>query len=108
MHQSPWYLMTASSGKPAPQTSWSNYLKFTKLAGTPDWWGELETVPTGLTEDRYVKSVEVVEVNDVDMTQLAGTVGGRYIFHHMLWFTAKLDEEGNPQRGLFSNPWPGA
>ena len=80
--------------------------EITKLAGTPDWWGELETVPTGLTEDRYVKSVEVVEVNDVDMTQLAGTVGGRYIFHHMLWFTAKLDEEENPQRGLFSNPWP--
>ena len=42
--------------------------EITKLAGTPDWWGELETVPTGLTEDRYVKSVEVVEVNDVDMT----------------------------------------
>ena len=80
--------------------------EITKLAGTPDWWGELETVSTGMTEDRYIKSVEVVEVNDVDMTQLAGTVGGRYIFHHMLWFTAKLDEEGNPQRGLFSNPWP--
>ena len=80
--------------------------EITKLAGTADWWGELETVPTGMTEDRYIKSVEVVEVNDVDMTQLAGTVGGRYIFHHMLWFTAKLDEEGNPQRGIFSNPWP--
>ena len=65
--------------------------EITKLAGTADWWGELETVPTGMTEDRYIKSVEVVEVNDVDMTQLSGTVGGRYIFHHMLWFTAKLD-----------------
>ena len=80
--------------------------EITKLAGTPDWWGELETVPTGMTEDRYVKSVEVVEVNDVDINNLAGTVGGRYIFHHMLWFTATTDEEGNVQRGIFSNPWP--
>ena len=80
--------------------------EITKLAGTADWWGELETVPTGMTEDRYIKSVEVVEVNDVDMTQLSGTVGGRYIFHHMLWFTAKLDSEGNPQRSLFNAPWP--
>ena len=38
----------------------------TKLAGTPDWWGEIDYIPTGLEEDRYVKSVEVVEVNDVD------------------------------------------
>ncbi|MFP6809438.1 MAG: cytochrome c, partial [Pseudohongiellaceae bacterium] len=36
----------------------------TKLAGTPDWWGEIESVPTGMTEDRYVKSVEIIEVND--------------------------------------------
>jgi hypothetical protein len=80
--------------------------EITKLAGTPDWWGELETVATGMTEDRYIKSVEVVEVNDVDLDNLVGTVGGRYIFHHMLWFTAKTDEEGNVQRGVFSNPWP--
>ena len=33
--------------------------------GRPDWWGEVPSVPTGLTEDRYVKSVEIVEVNDV-------------------------------------------
>ena len=38
----------------------------TKLSGTPDWWGEIDRVPVGLEEDRYVKSVEVVEVNDVD------------------------------------------
>lgn len=80
--------------------------EITKLAGTPDWWGELETVPTGMIEDRYVKSVEVVEVNDIDMTKLAGTVGGRYIFHHMLWFTAEMDDEGNLQRGMFDAPWP--
>ena len=79
--------------------------ELTKLAGTADWWGEIEPVSTGMTEDRYVKSVEVIEVNDVDMTQLSGTVGGRYIFHHMLWFTAQMDSEGNVQRG-FNPPWP--
>lgn len=77
----------------------------TKLAGTADWWGEIKTTPTGMTEDRYVKSVEVIEVNDVDMTKMAGTVGGRYIFHHMLWGTAQLDSEGNIERG-FNAPWP--
>ncbi len=68
----------------------------TKLAGTPDWWGEIDRVPTGLTEDRWVKSVEIVEVNDVDNEQGTGrdTVGGRYIFHHMIWGTADLDENG--------------
>ena len=65
----------------------------TKLAGTPDWWGEIDYIPTGLTEDRYVKSVEVVEVNDVDNQAGTGrdTVGGRYIFHHMIWGTTILD-----------------
>lgn len=68
----------------------------TKLAGTPDWWGEIDRVPVGLTVDRYVKSVEVVEVNDVDFQAGTGreTVGGRYIFHHMIWGTAELDENG--------------
>jgi hypothetical protein len=79
--------------------------EITKLAGTADWWGEIETVATGLTEDRFVKSVEVIEVNDVDMTQMTGTVGGRYIFHHMLWSTGQLDEDGNLERG-FTAPWP--
>lgn len=67
----------------------------TKLAGTPDWWGEIESIPTGLTEDRYVKSVEIVEVNDVDRTKRGSTVGGLYIHHHMIWGTAVLDKDGN-------------
>ena len=69
----------------------------TKLAGTADWWGEIDRVPVGLEEDRYVKSVEIVEINDVNNQAGTGrdTVGGRYIFHHMIWSTAELDEEGN-------------
>jgi mono/diheme cytochrome c family protein len=69
----------------------------TKLAGTPDWWGDIPRVRIPLEEDRYVKSVEIVEVNDVDYSSGTGreTVGGRFIFHHMIWSTAELDENGN-------------
>ncbi|PCH60080.1 MAG: hypothetical protein COC19_06375, partial [SAR86 cluster bacterium] len=77
-----------------------------KLAGTADWWGEIDRVPVGLTEDRYVKSVEIIEVNDVD-TQAASsrdTVGGLYIYHHMIWGTAVLDE--NLERVGDTTSWP--
>ena len=59
----------------------------TVKAGAPDWWGELESAPTGLTEDRWVKSVEIREENDVPPTTDGGrkTVGSRYVFHHMIW-----------------------
>ena len=69
---------------------------FTKEAGTPDWWGELPVVPVGLDEDRYVKSVEIVEINDVDRVGGSGrdTVGGLWIFHHVIWRTEVLDENG--------------
>jgi len=76
----------------------------TKLAGTPDWWGEIERVSIPLDEDRYVQSVEIVEVNDVDTQRSAGTVGGRYIFHHMIWSTAVLDENGRPTGDVTT--WP--
>ena len=79
----------------------------TKLAGTPDWWGEIDRVPVGLDEDRYVKSVEIVEVNDVDNQAGTGreTVGGRYIFHHMIWSTAQLDEDGDRVEDTVTS-WP--
>ena len=69
--------------------------------GRPDWWGELPSVPTGVDRDRYVKSVEIVEVNDIDVggENAGGTVGGRYIFHHMIWRTEVLDENGMPIPG---------
>lgn len=61
----------------------------TKLSGTPDWWGELKSMPiTGMEQDRYVKSVEVIEVNDGDFDSASETViGGRYVFHHLAWST---------------------
>jgi len=45
----------------------------------PDWWGDIGLVPTGLTEDRYVKAVQVREVNDIPAEATSSTVGGRYM-----------------------------
>lgn len=75
----------------------------TKLAGTPDWWGELPSVPiAGMDKDRYVESVEIIEVNDVDSSAASQTVvGGRYIFHHMAWSTT-VNEELDPNNLLLA------
>ena len=54
-------------------------------AVAPDKWGSIGSVPTGLTEDRWVKSVEVREVNDIPRDEGTKTVGGRYVFHHMTY-----------------------
>jgi hypothetical protein len=82
----------------------------------PDWWGEIESIPIGLTEDRYVSAVEIREVNDVPRGGTGReTVGGRYVFHHMIWSTRVLSEVpenaeltvelvlGNPDA---VTPWP--
>ena len=73
----------------------------------PDWWGNIPSVPTGLTEDRYVASVEVKEINDVDTKNATrSTVGGRYVVHHMIWSTQVLDETGELVQGERSVSWP--
>ena len=33
--------------------------EITVKAAAPDWWGEIQSVPTGLTEDRYVVALEI-------------------------------------------------
>jgi len=70
----------------------------------PDWWGEIPSVPTGLTEDRYVAALEIKEVNDVPSQAGAGrpTVGGRFVFHHMIWRTQVLspDKDNQPPDSL--------
>ncbi len=60
----------------------------------PDWWGDIPSVPTGLDEDRYIKSVEIREINDVASSAHEGrhTVGGRYVVHHMIWSTRVLED----------------
>src|SRR5205823_13862366 len=66
----------------------------------PDWWGEIPSVPTGLTEDRYVAALEIKEVNDVESQSKGGraTVGGRYVFHHMIWRTQVIDPTKTDQQ----------
>jgi len=71
--------------------------EMTVEAGAPDWWGNIPNVPIPIEEDRYVKSVEIREVNDLDMSTAGGTVGGRNIVHHMIWSTQVFDENGDPR-----------
>src|SRR3954454_14810004 len=67
--------------------------ELTVKGGAPDWGGEIPSVPTGLTEDRYVAALEIKEVNDVPSSSAGNkaTVGGRFVFHHMIWRTQVLD-----------------
>ena len=66
-------------------------------AGAPDWWGEIQPVLIPLVEDRYVESVEIREVNNVDATDIGReTVGARYIFHHLTYSTQVLTPEVDP------------
>jgi hypothetical protein len=70
-------------------------------ANTPDWWGEIPRAPTGLTEDRYVVAMEVKEVNDVPRVGTGrATVGGRYVWHHMIWSTRVMGK--GPEVDAFS------
>ncbi len=83
--------------------------EFFMEAGAPDWWGEMAPVPTGLTEDRYVRAVEIREVNTVEGEAADATsVGGRWIVHHMIWSTFPGGGDGNfaawPVHELGRNP----
>lgn len=75
--------------------------ELTVKGDSPDWWGEIPATPVGLEEDRYVAALEIKEFNDVP-TGGSGraTVGGRYVFHHMIWSTDKGGGEG------VNTPWP--
>ena len=77
--------------------------EFLVKSDDPDWWGDIKSVPTGLTEDRYVASVEIREINDVRENGESDreTVGGLYVFHHMVYSTRVLD--GATSRGT---TWP--
>lgn len=65
----------------------------TLQGGAPDWWGEIEPIEIPIEQDRYVKALEIREVNDVP-TEGTGrqTVGGRWIYHHLIYRTE--DDEG--------------
>ncbi len=88
--------------------------ELTVKGDAPDWWGEIPSVPTGLTEDRYVAALEIKEVNDVESKAGSGraTVGGRFVFHHMIWRTQVLDGKADQESALLaafdeeSTNWP--
>ncbi len=63
-------------------------------AVAPDSWGSIGSAPTGLTEDRWVQSVEVREVNDIPKAEGTRTVGGRYVFHHMTYQSSVPGQTG--------------
>jgi hypothetical protein len=73
--------------------------ELTVKGDAPDWWGEIPSVPTGLTEDRYVAALEIKEVNDVESKAGSNraTVGGRFVFHHMIWRTQVIDPAKSDQ-----------
>jgi hypothetical protein len=64
-------------------------------ANAPDWWGEFPPTKLPITEDRYVKSVEIREVNNFSNESGRQTVGQRYVWHHLIWATAPVDESGD-------------
>jgi hypothetical protein len=72
----------------------------------PDQWGDIGLVPTGLTTDRWVRAVEVREVNDIPVGAETVTVGGRYIFHHMTYASGVLNDEGTAIQEDTRQGWP--
>ena len=96
------YAGRATRGPSAHRISSSRCRSSTVKGDAPDWWGEVPSVPTGLTEDRYVAALEIKEVNDVGHRRAGGnraTVGGRFVFHHMIWRTQVLDGKTDREPG---------
>jgi mono/diheme cytochrome c family protein len=58
--------------------------EITVKANSPDWWGEFPPTKLPITEDRYVKSVEIREVNNFSNESGRQTVGQRYVWHHLI------------------------
>jgi hypothetical protein len=88
--------------------------ELTVKANAPDWWGEIESVPIGIDDDRYVAAIQVREVNNIPKGGSGrSTVGGHYVFHHMIWSTRVQGPDGQvdttPDIGIDENnstSWP--
>jgi len=83
--------------------------EITVKANTPDWWGEIPRVQIPLDEDRYVTAVEVKEFNNVPTGGTGRTtVGGRYVFHHLIYSTRSSPDrtEQGAQGDPTSTSWP--
>jgi hypothetical protein len=70
--------------------------EITVPAHGPDQWGDFGLIATGVTKDRYVKSLEIREVNDVPKDEPIKTVGGRFVFHHMTFSSTAPDSPEGP------------
>src|SRR5271168_5265145 len=68
--------------------------EITVPASGPDQWGDFGEIPTGITKDRYVQSLEIREVNDVPKDVPTKTVGGRFVFHHMTYTSTAPGNSG--------------
>ena len=90
-----WAADTAwSIGKPDHVVRLSD---ITVKANSPDWWGEIEGVPVGIDEDRYVAAIEMKEVNDIPPGGNGRqTVGGHYVIHHLVWSARQSPNERGP------------
>ncbi len=71
-------------------------------ATSPDWWGPIGEAETGLTEDRYVAAVEMKEVNEFKGKTDRQTIGGHFIFHHLIWVAVG----GQGSRADAPQGWP--
>ena len=81
----------------------------TVKANSPDWWGEIPRAQISLTEDRYVTAVEVKEFNDVEKAGNGRqTVGGRYVFHHLIYSTRMSPErrDADDPADATATGWP--
>ena len=102
-----WSTAAWSIGEPDLITVLPN---ITVKGDAPDWWGEIDTTLVGNTEDRYVAALEFKEINDVDpAARSRDTVGGRFIYHHMIWSTQVIgddkEQDDERQRGTTTG-WP--
>ena len=81
--------------------------EFDVKGDSADWWGDIKPIKVGLSEDRYVKSIEIREINDVlddaEEAKRRKTVGGRFVVHHMIWSTRLMNDDGTFGEGT---SWP--
>ena len=72
-----------------------------------DWSGDLGKSPLGLTEDRFAKSAEFMEVRDLKNPKAAANLNGRYVFHHATTSISGPDVVGEEIEEGESNVGPG-
>ena len=75
---------------------------FSMEADAPDWWGSFDTVPTDLTEDRYIAAYELREISDAREKNAEFEGGAAFtaslsVVHHGT--VMALGPDGRPEPG---------